>query len=166
MPTASSGAPSDAHFYSWDAGCIHFVALHSESWFNTPEITPLQVAWLARDLASYSQRKAEAIQRGLAGGVECSADAPSFLIVYMHRPMYCGTGGSQGDKRCLKEGAYLRQQVESLLQQHKADVVFAGHVHAYERTTNLFNDAVDPSGPVYIRQKQQRHLLCEARSFV
>jgi hypothetical protein len=133
MPTVSSLAPEDGMYYSWDAGCIHFIALNSESSLDTPEISPAQVEWLTADLEAYTARKSAGAALRMVDPAVCSYDAPSFAVVYMHRPLYCSVGGKEGSQRCTKEGTYLQGLIESVLQQYGVDLVFAGHVHAYER---------------------------------
>ncbi|GAB2301485.1 Purple acid phosphatase 23, partial [Dionaea muscipula] len=44
----------------------------------------------------------------------------------------------------------MRQEMESLLYHHGVDIVFSGHVHAYERMNRIYNYTLDPYGPVYI----------------
>ena len=153
MPNFASGAASDAMYYSWDTGCIHWVAMNSESPLNTPEIDDQQIGWLKADLAAFdARRKAGQKLRasGKIGGDSCSYQAPTFLIVYMHRPMYCSNNNKQGQTRCGKEGPYLMTRVEDIFRQYAVDVVYSGHIHAYELTTNVYKGQVDPSGPIYI----------------
>jgi hypothetical protein len=40
--------------------------------------------------------------------------------------------------------------MEDLLYSYGVDVVFSGHVHAYERCNRVYNYTLDASGPVYI----------------
>ena len=82
--------PALGHWYSFDAGLVHFVLLSSEVWhmdaFNltndageTIEISaPAQLAWLEADLASVNR-----------------AVTPWLVAVY-HRPMYCSN--ADGDE--------------------------------------------------------------------
>jgi hypothetical protein len=120
---------------SWDAGCIHFVALNTESPIDTAYVSSAQVAWLEADLAAFATRRA-AGRRAMLDADEvdddaaCTYTAPTFLIVYMHRPMYCSAGGKEGGTRCGKEADYLKGLVEDLFQKYAVDIVFAGHVHS------------------------------------
>ncbi|KAK9141765.1 hypothetical protein Syun_011165 [Stephania yunnanensis] len=78
-----------------------------------------------------------------------------WLFVVMHVPMY-----SSNDVHFM-EGESMRVAFESWFVQYKVDLIFAGHVHAYERSyriSNIHNDVStracfpvpDKSAPVYI----------------
>ncbi|XP_028084231.1 purple acid phosphatase 2-like [Camellia sinensis] len=78
-----------------------------------------------------------------------------WLIVLMHVPWY----NSYNDH--YMEGETMRVMFEPWFVQHKVDVVFAGHLHAYERSERVSNIAYnvvngicspvkDQSAPVYI----------------
>ncbi|PSS29462.1 Purple acid phosphatase [Actinidia chinensis var. chinensis] len=79
----------------------------------------------------------------------------SWLIVLMHSPWY-----NSFDFHYM-EGETMRVMYEPWFVQYKVDVVFAGHVHAYERSERVSNVAYnivngicnpvrDQSAPVYI----------------
>ena len=61
-----------------------------------------------------------------------------------HVPLYCSNSGH------WMEGELLRQSMEPLLYQYGVDLIIAGHVHAYERTYPIYNNTLDPCGPVHI----------------
>lgn len=78
-----------------------------------------------------------------------------WLIVLMHTPWY------NSNNYHFMEGETMRVQYESWFIKYKVDIVFAGHVHAYERSKRVSNVAynvvngkctpvMDPSSPVYI----------------
>ncbi|KAH6812336.1 purple acid phosphatase 12 [Perilla frutescens var. frutescens] len=78
-----------------------------------------------------------------------------WLIVLMHSPMYSSY------IHHYMEGETMRVMYEERLVQYKVDVVFAGHVHAYERSERISNIEYnvvnglctpinDESAPVYI----------------
>jgi len=54
-----------------------------------------------------------------------------WLIVLMHTPLY------NSYNYHYMEGESMRVVFEPWLVQYKVDVVFAGHVHAYERSVSL-----------------------------
>ncbi|XP_030510564.1 bifunctional purple acid phosphatase 26 isoform X1 [Cannabis sativa] len=78
-----------------------------------------------------------------------------WLIVLMHVPIY------NSNSAHFMEGESMRSVFESWFVEYKVDVIFAGHVHAYERSYRISNirynitsgDAYpvpDKSAPVYI----------------
>lgn len=54
-----------------------------------------------------------------------------WLIVVMHVPFY------NSDSVHYMEGESMRSAFESWFVQYKVDFVFAGHVHAYERSVSF-----------------------------
>ena len=54
--------------------------------------------------------------------------ATPWLAVALHAPWYNSNSEHQGD------GEAMRRSIEPLLYAARADVLFAGHVHAYERS--------------------------------
>uniref|UniRef100_A0A7N0V3Y6 Purple acid phosphatase n=1 Tax=Kalanchoe fedtschenkoi TaxID=63787 RepID=A0A7N0V3Y6_KALFE len=78
-----------------------------------------------------------------------------WLVVLMHSPLY------NSYVHHYMEGETMRVMYEPWFVEHKVDVVFAGHVHAYERSErisniayNITNGICDPvrdeSAPIYI----------------
>ncbi|XP_071716041.1 bifunctional purple acid phosphatase 26-like [Rutidosis leptorrhynchoides] len=78
-----------------------------------------------------------------------------WLIVIMHTPIY------NSNSAHYMEGESMRVAFESWFCQYKVDLVFAGHVHAYERSYRISNihynitggvsyPVPDKSAPVYI----------------
>lgn len=107
MPHEQSGSPSNL-YYSFAAagGAVHVVMLGSYAPFNA---SSEQYAWLARDLAGVDRR------------------ATPWVFVVLHAPWYNTNAAHQG------EGEAMRRALERVLYEARVDVVFAGHVHAYER---------------------------------
>jgi UDP-2,3-diacylglucosamine pyrophosphatase LpxH len=52
-----------------------------------------------------------------------------WLIAMLHAPWYNSNTAHQGEK----ESVDMMAAMETLLYQHNVDILFAGHVHAYER---------------------------------
>ncbi|XP_062183062.1 purple acid phosphatase 22-like [Phragmites australis] len=124
MPHEESGSRSNL-YYSFDAaaGAVHVVMLGSYTEF---EEGSEQHAWLERDLAAVDRRRTP------------------WLVVLMHVPWYSTNRSHQG------EGESMRRAMERLLYKAHVDVVFAAHIHAYERFTRIFDNEADSQGPMYI----------------
>ncbi|KAL5203615.1 hypothetical protein ABZP36_008486 [Zizania latifolia] len=124
MPHEESGSRSNL-YYSFDAagGAVHVVMLGSYAEF---EEGSEQRAWLERDLAGVDRRRTP------------------WLVALLHAPWYNTNQAHQG------EGERMRRAMESLLYEARVDVVFAGHVHAYERFTRIYDNEADSWGPMYI----------------
>ncbi|XP_020106641.1 purple acid phosphatase 22-like [Ananas comosus] len=125
MPYDEGASPSNSNlYYSFDvAGAIHVVMLGSYADYG-PDSD--QYKWLVNDLAK--------VDRGRT----------PWLIVLLHAPWYNTNTAHQG------EGENMRKAMEELLYGARVDVVFAGHVHAYERFTRIYNNEANSCGPVYI----------------
>ncbi|XP_021990153.1 bifunctional purple acid phosphatase 26 [Helianthus annuus] len=65
-----------------------------------------------------------------------------WLIVIMHVPIYSSNSAH------YMEGESMRAAFESWFVKYKVDVVFAGHVHAYERSHRISNIEYDVTGGV------------------
>ncbi|XP_062202732.1 purple acid phosphatase 22-like isoform X1 [Phragmites australis] len=124
MPREESGSPSNL-YYSFDAagGAAHAVMLGSYAGF---EEGSEQYRWLEKDLARVDRRRTP------------------WLVVLLHAPWYSTNQAHQG------EGERMRRAMERLLYEARVDVVFAGHVHAYERFTRIYDNEADSRGPMYI----------------
>ncbi|KAG6519929.1 purple acid phosphatase 22-like [Zingiber officinale] len=124
MPYEESGSTSNL-YYSFDTagGAVHVVMLGSYADFNS---SSPQYEWLAADLAKVDRR------------------VTPWLFVLLHAPWYNTNAAHQG------EGESMRRAMESLLYGARVDAVFAGHVHAYERFTRIYDNKADPCGPAYV----------------
>lgn len=122
VPSQESGSKS-SFYYSFDAGGMHFVMLGAYVDYN---VTSAQYAWLREDLHK--------IDRSLT----------PWLVAAWHAPWYNSYSSHYQEFECM------RQQMESLLYNYGVDIVFSGHVHAYERMNRVYNYTLDQCGPVYI----------------
>ena len=129
-------------YYSFDYGHAHFVGLNSEAfWGMAPDLRPgeAQHEWLVSDLASVDRTKTP------------------WVIVYLHRPMYCSSSHS----RCVDQAGRYRNMIEQVLYDNHVDLVLTGHVHNYERILPVYNNTVvgdvnaattkfvNPQAPIY-----------------
>ncbi|GAV66095.1 Metallophos domain-containing protein/Metallophos_C domain-containing protein, partial [Cephalotus follicularis] len=122
MPHEESGSTSNL-YYSFEVAGSHIVMLGSYTDFDADSD---QYKWLQADLENVDRKKTP------------------WIIVVLHAPWYNTNTAHQG------EGESMRKAMERLLYKARVDVVFAGHVHAYERFTRIFDNKADPCGPVYI----------------
>ncbi|KAI9127522.1 hypothetical protein K1719_000515 [Acacia pycnantha] len=121
-------------WYSIKRASAHIIVLSSYSAYGT--YTP-QYQWLQEELAKVNR-----------------TETP-WLIVLVHAPWY------NSYTYHYMEGETMRVMIEPWFVQYKVDVVFSGHVHAYERSERISNTAYnivngrcspvkDLSAPVYI----------------
>ncbi|CAD6334979.1 unnamed protein product [Miscanthus lutarioriparius] len=128
FPSEESGSFSP-FYYSFDVGGIHFVMLASYADYSRSE--QLGVLRCAVPMAG----------GGLGEGGQVSdavADRRLARALVHH------------DKAHYREAECMRVEMEELLYAYGVDVVFTGHVHAYERSNRVFNYTLDACGPVYI----------------
>ncbi|CAH9110656.1 unnamed protein product [Cuscuta epithymum] len=122
MPFTESGSSSNL-YYSFDVAGVHVVMLASYTDFDQYSD---QYLWLKADLLNLDRKKSP------------------WLVVLFHVPWYNSNVAHQG------EGDDMMEAMEPLLYDAGADIVFAGHVHAYERTSRVYNRKNDICGPVHI----------------
>ncbi|GMY25183.1 probable purple acid phosphatase 20 isoform X2 [Fagus crenata] len=124
MPFEESGSDSNL-YYSFNVAGVHVIMLGSYTDFdsNSP-----QYQWLQADLGKIDRSKTP------------------WIYVLIHAPWYNSNTAHQGEK----ESVDMKAAMEELLYKARVDVVFAGHVHAYERFTRVYNGKADNCGPVYI----------------
>ncbi|KAL9676533.1 hypothetical protein QQ045_004747 [Rhodiola kirilowii] len=123
MPFKESGSTSNL-YYSFDVkGIIHVIMLGSYADFDAESD---QYKWLEADLAKVDRK------------------VTPWLIVLLHDPWYNTNAAHKGD------GESMRKAMEEMLYKARVDMVFSGHVHAYERFTRVYNNKADHCGPVYV----------------
>lgn len=89
-------------------------------------ISQEQLAWIQQDLA--------AVNRSVT----------PWIVAQFHPPYYNTYTAHYKEVECFQ------QQVETLLYQYGVSFVFNGHVHAYERTNQVFAYELNPCGPTYV----------------
>ncbi|XP_043696272.1 purple acid phosphatase-like isoform X1 [Telopea speciosissima] len=131
VPSNSSNSP---FWYSMKRASAYIIVLASYSAFAKYSS---QYAWLQQELPKVNR-----------------SETP-WLIILMHSPLYNSYYGA------YMEGEAMRVVFEPWFVKYKVDVVFAGHVHAYERSERISNIAYNitnglctpvsnPNAPVYI----------------
>ncbi|XP_076956479.1 putative purple acid phosphatase 20 [Bidens hawaiensis] len=124
MPYEESGSGSNL-YYSFEVSGVHVIMLGSYTDFDSGSD---QYQWLEADLKKVDRSKTP------------------WLVVLIHAPWYNSNNAHQGEK----ESVDMLESMEGLLYKARVDVVFAGHVHAYERFNRVYNQEVDDCGPVHI----------------
>ncbi|XP_024515666.1 purple acid phosphatase 18 [Selaginella moellendorffii] len=122
MPYEESGSDSNL-YYSFDVAGAHVLMLGSYADFG--QRSP-QYKWLQADLARIDRKRTP------------------WLIAVLHAPWY------NSNEAHRNEGDDMMKAIESLLQAAGTDLLFAGHVHAYERWDRMFQGKKDDCGIVHI----------------
>lgn len=112
-------------FYSFEAGSAHVIYVNP---YSTNDPDSVQYKWLVADLASVNR------------------DVTPWVIVVMHCPWYNSNTAHSGEKQAL----IMQNNFEELFYKNRVNLVFAGHVHAYERTHPVFRNETRADGVVYV----------------
>ena len=114
MPFEESGSQSNL-YYSFDvASQVHVIMLGSYTDFS---LGSSQYSWLERDLKKIDRAKTP------------------WVVVVFHAPWYNSNIAHVGEF----ESIGMKQSMEKLLFDAKVDVIFTGHVHAYERFVSQYS---------------------------
>ncbi|KAB2049099.1 hypothetical protein ES319_A13G154200v1 [Gossypium barbadense] len=122
MPFEESESTSNL-YYSFEVAGVHVIMLGSYTDYD--ELSD-QYSWLKADLSKVDRKKTP------------------WLVVLFHVPWYNSNHAHQG------EGDGMMTAMEPLLYAAGVDLVFAGHVHAYERSKRVNKGKSDPCGTVHI----------------
>ncbi|KAG7560632.1 Purple acid phosphatase N-terminal [Arabidopsis thaliana x Arabidopsis arenosa] len=124
MPFEESGSTSNL-YYSFNVYGVHIIMLGSYTDF---EPGSEQYQWLENNLKKIDRK------------------TTPWVVAVVHAPWYNSNEAHQGEKESVK----MKESMETLLYKARVDLVFAGHVHAYERFSRVYQDKFDKCGPVYI----------------
>ncbi|PWA52292.1 purple acid phosphatases superfamily protein [Artemisia annua] len=124
MPYENSSSSSNL-YYSFEVSKVHVIMLSSYTDFAPGSD---QYNWLEYDLFKVNRNKTP------------------WLIVVMHAPWYSTNYAHKGEK----ESVGMRKSMEGLLYKARVDMVFAGHVDAYERFNRVYNHKETNCAPVHI----------------
>lgn len=122
MPYEESGSNSNL-YYSFETTGVHVIMLGSYTEYDE---NSEQYAWLKEDLSKVDRERTP------------------WLIALFHVPWYNSNYAHQG------EGDTMKATMEPLLYAAGVDILFAGHVHAYERSERVYNNALDQCGAMHI----------------
>ena len=125
--TASPPAsPEDPTLWAKDIGPARIVGLNTYAPYHPGSV---QRKWL---------------ERALKIPPEARNSTLPWLIVLMHAPWYTSYATHYREVECM------RASLEPLLAEAGVDMVFSGHVHAYERTFRVLDHSPNPCGPVHV----------------
>jgi predicted phosphodiesterase len=112
-------------FYSFESGSAHIIYLNP---YSNTNYTSQQYIWLRNNFASVDR------------------NSTPWVIVVMHCPWYSSNVKHYDDKQTI----LMRDSMEELFYEYNVNIVFSGHVHAYERSYPVFKNNTNDYGPVYI----------------
>ena len=113
----AGNALPNAGWFSFDYGAVHWTVLDSNAY----------VDWSRQDLRDW-----------LEADLRANAGAP-WRVVAFHHPGFNASKSHFTDQRM--------RSVADILERHKVSLVFAGHVHNYQRSFPLTFDMKSPMGP-------------------
>jgi hypothetical protein len=119
----AAGRRASPLYHSFDVGGAHIVLLGSYADFDEGSA---QAEWLADDLGAVDRARTP------------------WVLVGMHVPWYNSNLAHGG------EGDAIRDALERTLYNHGVDAVFAGHVHAYERSHRVYRGERDECAPMHV----------------
>lgn len=128
MPYTVDATSGQNLWWATTIGPARFIFLSS---FSDYSKSSPQYAFLAKELKAYKAQLGTENQTA------------SWLIVLFHVPLYNTNKVHQG------EGEDFRKALEPLIAP-VADVIYCGHVHAYERTTRVYDYQVNDDAPFYV----------------
>lgn len=109
----ADAATDGEHYYSFDSGDTHFIALSTEIPGQEGLITGNQKAWLEADLAATDQ---------------------PWIVAFMHRPLFSGVhAGDPWVNTGNVAGQQNKADIHALFLLYGVDIVFEGHDHYYLR---------------------------------
>lgn len=112
-------------YYSFDLGMAHVVFLNP---YSPTSKDSLQFAWLLKDLSTVDR-----------------AVTP-WIVVVTHCPMYNSNKAHHDEHQTV----LMLANMETLFYDHGVNIIFAGHVHAYERSHPTYQNVTNARGSVYI----------------
>ncbi|CAI7792662.1 unnamed protein product, partial [Closterium sp. NIES-54] len=115
---------------------LHEPWYSSNSDHQTPTLTTLHPSLPLRSVVT-----SLLLQRDLSS---VDRSRTPWLIASLHEPWYHSNSDHQTD------GQDMRKALEETLYAARVDMLITGHVHAYERTTRLYNGKEDPCGIMHI----------------
>ena len=111
-------------YFSFNYGMVKTIVLSS---YSETSVNSNQYKWLQKELQSVNR-----------------IDTP-WIIIMMHTQFYTTFRGHDDEYQTNE----MHEAMEPLFYEYGVNFVFSGHDHAYMRTKNMFNYAIDKHGPIY-----------------
>ncbi len=121
--------PAPKYYYRYHYGCADFFVVDSNKSLKPPSE---QFKWLDQELGKSTAK---------------------WKFVYHHHPAWSSDEDDYGDtrKNVSRFGDLNVRNLVAIYEKHNVDVVFNGHIHAYERTWPIRDGKVSPKdGVIYI----------------
>ncbi len=135
-----SGYDYGNSFYSFETGMSHVIFLNPYTYTN---YTSKQYKWLESDLIKVNRK------------------VTPWVIIIMHCPWYSSNMDHYGEQQTVE----MRDFMEPLFYKYSVNIVFSGHVHAYERTYPVYLNNTNIRAPIYITVGDGGNLEGHARKF-
>eukprot|EP01059_Diplonema_ambulator_P023420 TRINITY_DN3890_c0_g3_i1.p1 TRINITY_DN3890_c0_g3~~TRINITY_DN3890_c0_g3_i1.p1 ORF type:complete len:430 (+),score=90.85 TRINITY_DN3890_c0_g3_i1:67-1356(+) len=119
MVGPDGGSADGAYWWSMEVAGVHMITLNS--YMDYTAGSP-QYTWLEQDLKKVDRK------------------VTPWLVVGLHAPWYNSNVNHQNET----EEWGMRKSMEPLLHQYGVDILFCGHVHAYERSHPVYNYVLTP----------------------
>ncbi|RQM11406.1 hypothetical protein DD237_008569 [Peronospora effusa] len=157
MPSLESGGVLNM-WYSFEYASVHFTAISTETDYPN---APTNAYYTKRIYGNFG-KQLDWLEADLKAAHANRAIVP-WVVVCMHRPIYslrtCNVVGQPEEDGSIE----VQKAFEELLIKYEVDLVYQGHVHAYERhfptanskaiMTGVSKDRktyTDPEAPVYV----------------
>ena len=114
-------------YYSWHFGGAYFLMINA---YSSMQPGSLQRRWINKQLHKINRMR----------------DVYPWIVVVIHTPIYNTFGKHLHDEQMHN----AKKHLEPLFVEQKVNLVFSGHIHAYQRTHNVALDQLDPRGPMHI----------------
>ncbi|KAK9470175.1 Metallo-dependent phosphatase-like protein [Dipodascopsis tothii] len=141
MPAEESGGVEN-FWYSWDHGMVHYIELNTETDIGDGFIGPDEPNGTYKldsgPFGSYANQQVDWLRDDLA---KVNRTKTPWIIVSGHRPFYASFDNNP-NSICDE----CREVFEPLFIEYNVDLVFAGHIHMYNRNDPMNNNVSDPNG--------------------
>jgi hypothetical protein len=112
-------------YYSFDYGPAKHIVISA---YSSMEPGSKQYAWVVSELQNVNR------------------DITPWVLVTLHTPLYSTFDKHHHDLQIVA----ARQHMEPLFVKNYVNVIFTGHIHAYQRSHNVAMDVLDETGPLHI----------------